>query len=115
MRANELRCIGASLVWYVPTRRSPTRYGCCRVFARRNVLIKNEVAHFVAVRHEVELGAGENIDMKQFEAGMRALLDTYIQADPSEVVATFEKGLVDLIVERGERALNAAISHPQES
>lgn len=71
------------------------------------VLIKNEVAHFVAVRHEVELGAGENIDMKQFEAGMRALLDTYIQADPSEVVATFEKGLVDLIVERGERALNA--------
>ncbi|MFT3942229.1 MAG: type I restriction endonuclease subunit R [Ancrocorticia sp.] len=71
------------------------------------VLIKNEVAHFVAVRDEVELGAGENIDMKQFEAGMRALLDTYIQADPSEIVATFEKGLVDLIVERGERALNA--------
>ena len=68
--------------------------------------IKNEVAHFVAVRDEVELGAGENIDMKQFEAGMRALLDTYIQADPSEVVATFEKGLVDLIVERGEDALD---------
>ena len=45
--------------------------------------IKDEVAHFVAVRDEVELGAGENIDMKQFEAGMRALLDTYIQADPS--------------------------------
>src|SRR5690606_11982455 len=66
---------------------------------------KNEVAHFVAVRDEVELGAGENIDMKQFEAGMRALLDTYIQADPSDVVATFEKGLVDLIVERGEGAL----------
>ncbi|OZB76511.1 MAG: restriction endonuclease subunit R, partial [Microbacterium sp. 14-71-5] len=68
--------------------------------------IKNEVAHFVAVRDEVELGAGENIDMKQFEAGMRALLDTYVQADPSEVVATFEKGLVDLIVERGEDALD---------
>jgi type I restriction enzyme R subunit len=67
--------------------------------------IKNEVTHFVAVRDEVELGAGENIDMKQFEAGMRALLDTYIQADPSEVVATFEKGLVELIVERGEDAL----------
>lgn len=67
--------------------------------------IKKEVTHFVAVRDEVELGAGENIDMKQFEAGMRALLDTYIQADPSDVVATFEKGLVDLIVERGEEAL----------
>ena len=69
--------------------------------------IKDEVAHFVAVRDEVELGAGENIDMKQYEAGMRTLLDTYIQADPSEVVATFEKGLVDLIVERGPDALNA--------
>lgn len=67
--------------------------------------IKAEVAHFVAVRDEVELGAGENIDMKQFEAGMRALLDTYIQAAPSDVVATFEKGLVELIVERGEGAL----------
>ncbi|MDQ0575268.1 type I restriction endonuclease subunit R [Agromyces albus] len=67
--------------------------------------IKNEVTHFVAVRDEVELGAGENIDMKQFEAGMRALLDTYIRADPSEVVASFEKGLVDLIVERGADAL----------
>lgn len=69
--------------------------------------IKNEVTHFVAVRDEVELGAGENIDMKQFEAGMRALLDNYIQADPSEVVATFDKGLVDLIVERGEDALTS--------
>jgi type I restriction enzyme R subunit len=69
--------------------------------------IKREVDHFVAVRDEVELGAGENIDMKQFEAGMRALLNTYIQADPSEVVATFEKGLVDLIVERGEGALDS--------
>lgn len=68
--------------------------------------IKNEVTHFVAVRDEVELGAGENIDMKQYEAGMRALLDTYIQAEPSEVVATFKKGLVELIVERGEGALN---------
>jgi type I restriction enzyme R subunit len=69
--------------------------------------IRREVEHFVAVRDEVELGAGENIDMKQFEAGMRTLLDTYIRADPSEVVATFEKGLVDLIVARGGDAINA--------
>jgi len=67
--------------------------------------IKAEVAHFVAVRDEVKLGAGENVDLKQFEAGMRRLLDTYIQAEPSEVVATFEKGLVQLIVERGADAL----------
>jgi type I restriction enzyme R subunit len=67
--------------------------------------IKAEVTHFVAVRDEVKLGAGENVDFKQFEAGMRTLLDTYIAAEPSEVVATFEKGLVDLIVERGAGAI----------
>lgn len=69
--------------------------------------IKVEVAHFVSVRDEVELGAGEKIDMKQFEAGMRALLDTYIQARPTETVAILQKGLVALIVERGEDALNS--------
>jgi type I restriction enzyme, R subunit len=68
--------------------------------------IKEEVTDFVSARDEVEIGAGENIDLKQFEAGMRALLDTYIQADPVENVATFEKGLVELIVERGEDAID---------
>lgn len=68
--------------------------------------IKDEVAHYVAVRNEVELGAGESLDMKQFEAGMRSLLDTYISADPSEELATFDQGLVSLIVDRGEHALD---------
>ena len=67
--------------------------------------IKEELARYVAARDEVELGAGENIDLKQFEAGMRALLDTYIQADPVENVATFDKGLVELIAEHGKGAL----------
>ena len=69
--------------------------------------IKDVVAHYVAVRNEVEAGAGENIDVKQFEAGMRALLDTYIQADPVEKVATLDQGLVHLIVEKGMSALES--------
>lgn len=69
--------------------------------------IRDEVAHYVAAKNEVEVGAGENIDMKQFEAGMRALLDTYIQADPVDQVATFDKGLVQLIVERGAAAIDS--------
>ena len=69
--------------------------------------IKAEITHYVNVRDEVKLEAGENVDLKQFEAGMRALLDTYIQADPSETVATFEKGLVQLVVERGAAALDS--------
>ena len=69
--------------------------------------IKDEVAHYAAVRDEVRLGAGENIDFKQYEAGMRFLLDTYIQADASQAVADFEDtGLVQLIAQMGGAALD---------
>ncbi|WP_138443010.1 type I restriction endonuclease subunit R [Sinomonas susongensis] len=68
--------------------------------------IKGEVAHYTAVKSEVEAGAGENIDMKQYEAGMRQLLDTYIHAKPVEQVADLEKTLVELIVERGPDAVD---------
>lgn len=74
--------------------------------AAETASIKAEVTHYVNVRDEVEIGAKENVDMKQFEAGMRALLDAYIQADPVESVATFDKGLVELIVERGAGAID---------
>lgn len=68
--------------------------------------IKKEVADYISIRTEIKLGAGENVDFKQYEAGMRYLLDTYIQADTSQVVATFEdKGLIELIVEVGPEAL----------
>jgi type I restriction enzyme R subunit len=69
--------------------------------------IKAEIAHYAAVRDEVKLGAGEDIDFKQYEAGMRFLLDTYIQADASETVADFQDtGLIQLIVQLGAGALD---------
>ncbi|OZC33162.1 type I restriction endonuclease subunit R [Gordonia polyisoprenivorans] len=69
--------------------------------------IKKEIAHYIDVRAEVKLGAGEDIDFKQYEAGMRYLLDTYIRADASEVVSEFEDtGLVDLIVKLGAGAID---------
>ena len=69
--------------------------------------IKAEIAHYAAVRDEVKLGAGEDVDFKQYEAGMRFLLDTYIQADPSETVADFEDtGLIELIVQMGAGAID---------
>jgi type I restriction enzyme, R subunit len=68
--------------------------------------IRQEIAHYAAVRDEVKLGAGEDVDFKQYEAGMRFLLDNYIQADPSEVVGEFpDRGLVELIVEMGAGAI----------
>ncbi|MFF9099675.1 type I restriction endonuclease subunit R [Streptomyces rubrogriseus] len=69
--------------------------------------IRAEIRHYTDVRDEVKLGAGEDVDFKQYEAGMRFLLDTYIQADASETVSDFEDtGLVQLIVELGAGALD---------
>ncbi|ATG52074.1 restriction endonuclease subunit R [Brachybacterium vulturis] len=69
--------------------------------------IKDEVEHYTAVKREVEAGAGENIDVKQYEAGMRQLLDTYVHARPVDQVADLEKTLVQLIVERGSEAIDS--------
>lgn len=69
--------------------------------------IKAEIAHYADVRDEVKLGAGEDVDFKQYEAGMRFLLDTYIQADPSKVVSDFDDtGLIQLIVQMGTGAID---------
>ena len=70
--------------------------------------IKGEVDHFEKVRQEVKLASGDYVDMKMFEPAMRHLLDTYIRADESEKVSAFDDlTLVELIVERGEAALDA--------
>ena len=69
--------------------------------------IKAEIVHYANVRDEVKLGAGEDVDFKQYEAGMRHLLDTYIQASPSETLSNFENaGLIQLIVQKGPEAVN---------
>lgn len=69
--------------------------------------IKKEIAHYIDVRAEVKLGAGEDVDFKQYEAGMRFLLDTYIQASASETVSNFEDtGLIDLVVKLGAGAID---------
>jgi len=69
--------------------------------------IKTEIAHYADLRDEVKLGAGEDVDFKQYEAGMRHLLDTYISATPSEVVTDFaDTGLIQLIVQMGASAID---------
>ena len=68
--------------------------------------IKDEVTHYSKVREEVRLASGDFIDMKQYEPAMRHLLDTYIRAEESEVISSFDDlGLVELIVESGLGAL----------
>jgi len=69
--------------------------------------VRREIAHYANVRDEVKLGAGEDVDFKQYEAGMRFLLDTYIQASPSTTLTDFEdQGLIQLIVRLGAGAID---------
>ncbi len=70
--------------------------------------IKAEVDHFEKVRNEVKLASGDYIDLKMYEPAMRYLIDTYIRAEESEKVSAFDDlSLVNLIVERGEDAVEA--------
>lgn len=70
--------------------------------------IKTEVDHYEKVRQEVKLASGDYVDLKMFEPSMRHLLDTYIRAEESEPLSQFnDLTLVQLIVERGEAALDS--------
>ena len=78
--------------------------------------IKQEVDHFGKVRDEVKLGSGDYIDLKSYEPAMRYLIDTYIRAEESEKISAFDDiSLVELIVERGEDAINALPKGIRES
>ena len=69
--------------------------------------IKREVRYYEKLRTEIKMHSGDHVDMKRYEPAMRRLLDTYIRADDSEVVADFEElGLIELIVEKGISALD---------
>ena len=66
-----------------------------------------EVVHYENVRKEVKLSSGDYVNLKMYEPSMRHLLDTYIRAEESEKVADFDDlPLVQLIVERGEKAID---------
>ena len=67
--------------------------------------LKAEVDHYEKVRNEVKLSSG---DLKMYEPAMRHLIDTYIRAEESEKIASFDDvSLIKLIVERGADAVNA--------
>ena len=78
--------------------------------------IKAEVDHYEKVRQEVKLASGDYIDMKVYEPAMRHLLDTYIRAEDSEQLSTFDDmTLVQLIVERGTAAVETLPSGLRQS
>jgi type I restriction enzyme R subunit len=58
--------------------------------------------HYVKLREIVRKASGETLDLKPYEADMRYLIDTYIEADEPRQISPFEGvGLLDLIVKTG--------------
>ena len=69
--------------------------------------IKQDVVHYEQMRDQVKLASGDYLDMKRFEPAMRHLLDMYIRAEDSEKLVDFEElSLIQLIVEKGDEALD---------
>ena len=64
--------------------------------------IRERLAHYLNVREVVRRASGETLDLKAYEADMRHLIDTYIEADESQKISPFgAMGLLELIEKTG--------------
>lgn len=64
--------------------------------------IQRQVKDYVDLREIIRKASGETLDLKPFEADMRHLIDTYIEAAEPRKISPFDGlGLLDLIVKTG--------------
>ncbi len=64
--------------------------------------VRNEVEFYSDVRAAIKRHSGEELDIKPYEADMRHLINTYIQADPAANLGELgELSLTELIIETG--------------
>ena len=64
--------------------------------------IKRQVDRYLNVREIIRKASGESLDLKAYEADMRHLIDTYIEADEPRKISPFDDmPLLDLIVKSG--------------
>ncbi len=64
--------------------------------------IKQQLKHYLDVRETIRKASGETLDLKAYEADMRHLIDTYIEADEPRKISPFDNmSLLDLIVKTG--------------
>ncbi|MGH2589061.1 MAG: type I restriction enzyme subunit R domain-containing protein, partial [Dehalococcoidia bacterium] len=70
--------------------------------AAETARIEQQLKHYVNLRDIIRLASGETLDLKPYEADMRHLIDTYIEADEPRTISPFGNvGLIDLIVKTG--------------
>lgn len=64
--------------------------------------IKQQLEHYLNVREIIRKASGETLDLKAYEADMRHLIDTYIEASEPRKISPFDDmGLLELIVKTG--------------
>jgi len=64
--------------------------------------IKKELDFYLKLREEIRKASGETLDLKTYEADMRHLIDTYIQAEDSKNISHFgDLSLLEIIVKTG--------------
>ena len=64
--------------------------------------IEQQLDHYLKLRETIRRASGETLDLKAYEADMRHLIDTYIEADEPRKVSPFDNmGLMDVIVRTG--------------
>ncbi|MEM6257443.1 MAG: HsdR family type I site-specific deoxyribonuclease [Planctomycetota bacterium] len=64
--------------------------------------LKARLKHFLDLRQIVRNASGEHLDLKPYEADMRHLIDTYIEAGTAKKISPFDNtSLVELIVKSG--------------
>lgn len=69
--------------------------------------IKKDVKHYEKVYEEIQVASADYIDLKAYEPGMRHLIDSYIRAEDSESLTSFEDmSLVEILVREGQDAIN---------
>tara|TARA_B100000963_G_scaffold197778_2_gene172120 strand:- start:1253 stop:4303 length:3051 start_codon:yes stop_codon:yes gene_type:complete len=79
--------------------------------------IKTRVEHYKDAWDIVKNASGEYLDLKAYEADMRRLIDTYIEADEPRPISNFENiSLVELIVKSGAaEAINERLAKSSKS
>ena len=64
--------------------------------------IKERMTHYIKLREIIKKASNETLDLKSYEADMRHLLDSYIQAEDSVVISPFgDMPLIDVIIKSG--------------
>lgn len=64
--------------------------------------LASEAEFFSEIRAAIKKHSGEELDIKPYEADMRHLINTYIQADPADPLGAVDNySLVELIIETG--------------